>query len=273
MPGTDGSRHAPSKTRERRDVAFTLPGSATASRSRVSRASRSRSLRSNRASTSSERSASARSAPVAADRASAGSRRAASRAAFPIAPAIIDAEYRCSDASVGNSSSSSVPRALASSPAAAGMSSASGEAWGSSPRADAVPDVVGRRRQRAAPRGAARRPTGSATAGTRAKWWSTLPPVAEEFPEDGALGKAGGFSLHAGTVAGADERSKLERLCRYISRPALAEKRLSLTPGGTSATTSRRPGATAPPTSCSNGAAFRRWTSSLVSQPSFGSRA
>ena len=68
--------------------------------------------------------------------------------------------------------------------------------------------------------------------GKKAFTLQTLPPVAEEFPEDGALGKAGGFSLHAGTVAGADERSKLERLCRYISRPALAEKRLSLTPGG-----------------------------------------
>ena len=56
--------------------------------------------------------------------------------------------------------------------------------------------------------------------------------MAEEFPEDGARGKACGFSLHAGIVAGADERGKLERLCRYISRPALAEKRLSLTPSG-----------------------------------------
>jgi hypothetical protein len=30
----------------------------------------------------------------------------------------------------------------------------------------------------------------------------------------------------------ADERNKLERLCRYISRPAVSEARLSLTPGG-----------------------------------------
>jgi hypothetical protein len=30
----------------------------------------------------------------------------------------------------------------------------------------------------------------------------------------------------------ADERKKLERLCRYISRPAVSEKRLSLTPNG-----------------------------------------
>jgi hypothetical protein len=41
-----------------------------------------------------------------------------------------------------------------------------------------------------------------------------------------------GFSLHARVAARADERRKLERLCRYISRPALSEKRLSLTPNG-----------------------------------------
>jgi len=41
-----------------------------------------------------------------------------------------------------------------------------------------------------------------------------------------------GFSLHAGVAARADERKKLERLCRYISRPAVSEKRLSLTPNG-----------------------------------------
>jgi hypothetical protein len=33
-------------------------------------------------------------------------------------------------------------------------------------------------------------------------------------------------------AARSDERKKLERLCRYISRPAVAEKRLSLTPNG-----------------------------------------
>ena len=46
------------------------------------------------------------------------------------------------------------------------------------------------------------------------------------------MGKVAGFSLHAGVAARADERQKLERLCRYISRPAVSEKRLSLTPNG-----------------------------------------
>ena len=40
-------------------------------------------------------------------------------------------------------------------------------------------------------------------------------------------GKVAGFSLHAGVAAKADERKKLERLCRYIARPAVSEKRLS----------------------------------------------
>jgi hypothetical protein len=41
-----------------------------------------------------------------------------------------------------------------------------------------------------------------------------------------------GFSLHAGVAAACHERRKLERLCRYITRPAIAEPRLSLTPSG-----------------------------------------
>jgi len=45
-------------------------------------------------------------------------------------------------------------------------------------------------------------------------------------------GKVAGFSLHAGVAAKADERKKLERLCRYITRPAVSEKRLSLTSQG-----------------------------------------
>ncbi|MBW9264945.1 MAG: transposase [Candidatus Thiodiazotropha sp. (ex. Lucinisca nassula)] len=46
------------------------------------------------------------------------------------------------------------------------------------------------------------------------------------------VAKESGFSLHAGVAAQAWERQKLERLCRYISRPAVSEKRLTLTPSG-----------------------------------------
>ena len=45
-------------------------------------------------------------------------------------------------------------------------------------------------------------------------------------------GKAGGFSLHAGVSTKKGQRKKLERLCRYVSRPAVSEKRLSLTQNG-----------------------------------------
>ena len=54
-------------------------------------------------------------------------------------------------------------------------------------------------------------------------------------PEDqfgDTVGKVVGFSLHAGVAAKAHKRKKLERLCCYISRPAVSEKRLSLTPNG-----------------------------------------
>ena len=58
----------------------------------------------------------------------------------------------------------------------------------------------------------------------------TLP--AYEEPCDAGVGKVAGLSLHAGVVARADQRQKLERLCRCISRPTIAEQRLSLTPNG-----------------------------------------
>jgi Putative transposase len=58
----------------------------------------------------------------------------------------------------------------------------------------------------------------------------TLPACDEPF--DDGVGKVAGFSLHAGVAARADQREKLERLCRYISRPAVSEKRPSLTPTG-----------------------------------------
>ena len=50
--------------------------------------------------------------------------------------------------------------------------------------------------------------------------------------DDPLNGKVAGFSLHAGVAAKARERNKLERLCRYITRPAVSEKRLSLTAHG-----------------------------------------
>jgi hypothetical protein len=48
----------------------------------------------------------------------------------------------------------------------------------------------------------------------------------------GLVAKNSGFSLHAGVAAKADERDKLEKICRYIARPAIAEGRLSLSDSG-----------------------------------------
>ena len=42
----------------------------------------------------------------------------------------------------------------------------------------------------------------------------------------GSRADAHGFSLQAGARCGAHQRKKLERLCRYITRPAIANKRL-----------------------------------------------
>jgi len=45
---------------------------------------------------------------------------------------------------------------------------------------------------------------------------------------DGNLARAASFSLHAGVACEAHEREKLERLCRYITRPAVSTERLSV---------------------------------------------
>ncbi|MCB1671875.1 MAG: transposase [Gammaproteobacteria bacterium] len=46
------------------------------------------------------------------------------------------------------------------------------------------------------------------------------------------VAKLADFSLHAGVAARADQREKIERLCRYIARPAISEQHLSPTPTG-----------------------------------------
>ena len=56
----------------------------------------------------------------------------------------------------------------------------------------------------------------------------SVPPLEEEEPTIPLLARMYGFSLHAGTVCEAHQRSRLERLCRYITRPPIATKRLSV---------------------------------------------
>ena len=60
----------------------------------------------------------------------------------------------------------------------------------------------------------------------------TVPAQPESDEPRKRLAQASGFSLHAGTGIDAGQRKKLERLCRYISRPAVAVDRLSLTEQG-----------------------------------------
>jgi len=69
-----------------------------------------------------------------------------------------------------------------------------------------------------------------AQAGRKVATLQTIP--ADNCSLEGDAGKVGGFSLHAGVAAEAHEGQKLERLWRYIARPAISGKRLSLSPQG-----------------------------------------
>jgi len=67
-------------------------------------------------------------------------------------------------------------------------------------------------------------------AGQKAFTLQTVP--GEPAEERKRLAQAAGFSLHAGIGIEAHARGKLERLARYVSRPAVAEERLALTERG-----------------------------------------
>jgi hypothetical protein len=71
----------------------------------------------------------------------------------------------------------------------------------------------------------------------RGKKVHTLQTLAAQEEQEGVstnalVAKEGGFSLHAGVSADAHERTKVERLCRYISRPAVSTHRLERVEGG-----------------------------------------
>ena len=69
-----------------------------------------------------------------------------------------------------------------------------------------------------------------AQAGRKVVTLQTLPGDAGLL--EGGAGQVGGFSLHAGVAAEAHESEKLEKLCRCITRPAISEKRLSISSQG-----------------------------------------
>ena len=60
----------------------------------------------------------------------------------------------------------------------------------------------------------------------------TLSDCQSDNPFASMVSEVAGFSLHAGVATKTNERAKLERLCRYITRPAVSTKRLSITRNG-----------------------------------------
>jgi hypothetical protein len=50
--------------------------------------------------------------------------------------------------------------------------------------------------------------------------------AAEVLPPNEALAEVGGVNVHAGAAIDGRDRKRLERLCRYIARPPLAQERL-----------------------------------------------
>jgi len=60
----------------------------------------------------------------------------------------------------------------------------------------------------------------------------TVPPSNAGSYLSTRVANIAGFSLHAGVATEAYQRDKLERLCRYISRPAVSENRLTVLSNG-----------------------------------------
>ena len=68
-------------------------------------------------------------------------------------------------------------------------------------------------------------------AGRKALTLRTVPAQPEPVAST-LLARQPGFSLHAATCCEANQRDRLEKLCRYITRPAIANERLSLNDRG-----------------------------------------
>jgi len=68
-------------------------------------------------------------------------------------------------------------------------------------------------------------------AGQKVLVLQTVPSRAADSQQPGCV-SAHGFSLYAAVRCGAHQRKELERLCRYITRPAIANERLQRSPAG-----------------------------------------
>ena len=60
-------------------------------------------------------------------------------------------------------------------------------------------------------------------AGRKALTLRAVPASDHRAKSSELVSKQAGFSLHAGVACRSNQRKKLERLCRYITRPAIAE--------------------------------------------------
>ena len=56
----------------------------------------------------------------------------------------------------------------------------------------------------------------------------SLPPTSATGRNNPLLARMAGFSLHAGTFCEGWQRSRMERLCRYLTRRPITTKRLSM---------------------------------------------
>ena len=79
--------------------------------------------------------------------------------------------------------------------------------------------------------------------------------------------EADGFSLHAGVGVPAGDRERLERLCRYVARPALATERLSLSRRGNVLLRLRKPWRDGTTHLCFEPLAFIERLASLIPRP------
>lgn len=66
-------------------------------------------------------------------------------------------------------------------------------------------------------------------AGRKALTLQTVPVRTEQRKGDDLVSQQAGFSLYAGIACKSYQRKKHERLCRYITRPAIAKRRLTST--------------------------------------------
>ena len=69
-------------------------------------------------------------------------------------------------------------------------------------------------------------------AGRKALTLQTIPATTTTPTAGELVSNQASFSLHAGTACKPTQKKKLERLCRYITRSAISEKRLSLASNG-----------------------------------------